>query len=589
MKLHSLTISSLFYPTGETKHTCEYCGEGFRRVSELKRHTQKHEAGASDVKHQIHECEWCKVRFSTGKALKQHLNTHLESMCFDGTIMQKVYGESQRLVDGIIQGLSGRIGAEIASMTQSNQHDLQRDLGLQQGVQVSNLTGITDYVPDTQPATAKSYTSVAQIHAEREHSPKVVDQPTRLLDTENSPKVSDQSSGPQHTESSPKVGTQPAMAKDHTTLSQIYPEPENSLKFLNQPFRLNDTQVSERTERHLNQQQYIDDHQAETVDPENNIPQGKFEIKIENVEEDGVNNMYVGKIHGAQHFNSDELYNNNEVEDYSNIKVKQEYDRDSDVEDYSYIIKSDFDEDDYDNDPTFDAGQYLSKSNQQSRKRSRKGQPLKRPRKPKSLKVTNDTEIGKDNVKEMKKELSKSDKQKKKGRPSKKRQRGDEEQLEDEYLGVAPITTGAESKPKKKRRTPSKPSALEEKIPDCSSYICEECGKKFSSKSCFRKHKNLHSGIYSCGICGKSCGTRNSLEIHEGRHEGRKPQSCVCNVCDKEFYDPSSLNKHVKNVHMNFRPYPCTLCDRKFQEKKTLEEHLRVHTGERPFKCQVGF
>lgn len=138
------------------------------------------------------------------------------------------------------------------------------------------------------------------------------------------------------------------------------------------------------------------------------------------------------------------------------------------------------------------------------------------------------------------------------------------------------------SKEKLKPKTKNDDESL-----DLVSLKCLLCGKSFAKKITLKMHMNIHRGTYTCKICGKCFATNNSLKAHVDNHEGRKVKTAVCNVCDKVFYDASSVNKHVKTVHMDYRPYSCTECDQRFSETKTLNEHMRVHTGERPFACEV--
>ncbi|ELU16453.1 hypothetical protein CAPTEDRAFT_70417, partial [Capitella teleta] len=40
-------------------------------------------------------------------------------------------------------------------------------------------------------------------------------------------------------------------------------------------------------------------------------------------------------------------------------------------------------------------------------------------------------------------------------------------------------------------------------------------------------------------------------------------------------------------VHTGERPFECDVCQKAFSERGALEQHMRVHTGERPFECDV--
>ncbi|KAM4705525.1 zinc finger protein 236 [Rhinophrynus dorsalis] len=85
-----------------------------------------------------------------------------------------------------------------------------------------------------------------------------------------------------------------------------------------------------------------------------------------------------------------------------------------------------------------------------------------------------------------------------------------------------------------------------------------------------------------CTYCPKSFKKPSDLIRHIRIHTGEKPYKC--DECGKSFTVKSTLDCHVK-THAGQKLFSCHVCTNSFSTKGSLKVHMRLHTGAKPFKC----
>lgn len=90
---------------------------------------------------------------------------------------------------------------------------------------------------------------------------------------------------------------------------------------------------------------------------------------------------------------------------------------------------------------------------------------------------------------------------------------------------------------------------------------------------------------YHCNECGKNLHSPYTYIWHNRIHTGERPY--VCDLCGKQFRVSQGLVRHLRETHAGIKNFPCDLCGRMFATRRNVEEHRRIHTNERPYICDT--
>ena len=143
------------------------------------------------------------------------------------------------------------------------------------------------------------------------------------------------------------------------------------------------------------------------------------------------------------------------------------------------------------------------------------------------------------------------------------------------------------------------PPKTERQLPPSSTWRKDEClgknlnftGKrrpgrprKSEMKELNSEHEKLIESVedldgnitYKCKECGIVFDKKWSMNVHIRVHTGERPYVCEVPECGANFARPQNLWRHHK-THSQEKPHSCPICSKAFCERKDMMNHIVVH------------
>lgn len=102
----------------------------------------------------------------------------------------------------------------------------------------------------------------------------------------------------------------------------------------------------------------------------------------------------------------------------------------------------------------------------------------------------------------------------------------------------------------------------EKKMKRTKRFTCSYCGKGFAGETCWRKHEAKHAS--------------NPGEVVNRARHGKKAKILICEYCNEDF---TGKRHNFMKHKLSHTPEVCGICDARFVDRASLREHCRVHIG----------
>lgn len=123
-------------------------------------------------------------------------------------------------------------------------------------------------------------------------------------------------------------------------------------------------------------------------------------------------------------------------------------------------------------------------------------------------------------------------------------------------------------------------------------FLCDDCGFTCASKATLNTHKMFKHGdlppkSLTCDTCDYMCDHPTQLTSHKRIIHEEKLEPLECAHCPLQVRTQPELDKHLRNIHSEEKPFVCNMCGHRFNKKSNMVKHVKmVHEKLRPWTCE---